>query len=288
MDATRQQREKYLRPLVEGRWTRCLAMTEETGGSDLSLMRTTATRRADGTWTLTGSKFMIGNAADADVAVVLARAEGECEGGPTFFVFPTTTPGWRVGQRLHGMDPGYRAYEVFLEDIELTDDDIVGGPAEIGGAIGQVTEHMAYGRIAMAARAVGLAAFALDTARGYADRRISAGGKLSEKQYVREFIVSSDVKVEAARALVRQAADALDEGRVAARDAAIAKLFATESACEVVDAAIQTLGARGWLTEYGLERVYREVRGFRIADGASEVLKETIFFLPPTAPFRVG
>lgn len=280
LDGTEAQKERWLRPLVEGRWTRCLAMTEETGGSDLSAMQTKAVRSSSG-WRLSGRKFMIGNAAQADVAVILANAAADHASGPTFFICATDTPGWNVQRRLPGMDPNYWAYDVELADIELDDDAVIGGPDHVGGAIGKVTEWMAYGRLAMAARAVGLSRYAWGIARTFAGQREIAGGKLSDKQYIREFIVRSDVKIEAARCLVRRAAQALDDGRVAVREAAMAKLFATESACEIIDDAIQTLGARGWLSEYGLEQIYREARAFRIADGASEVLKETIFYLPP-------
>lgn len=280
LDGTAEQKERWLRPLVEGRWTRCLAMTEEGGGSNLSALQTTAVRSAD-RWRLSGRKFMIGNADQADVAIVLANASADGAEGPTFFVFGTDTPGWKVGRRLPGMDPNYKAYEVELDGVVLDDDAVIGGPDHVGGAIGKVSEWMAYGRLAMAARAVGLSRYAWGVARSYARQREVSGGKLSDKQYIREFIVRSDVKIEAARCLVRQAAQACDEGRLAVRDAAIAKLFATESACEIIDDAIQTLGARGWLSEYGLEQTYREARAFRIADGSSEVLKETIFHLPP-------
>lgn len=280
MDGTEAQRQRWLRPLVEGVWTRSLAMTEEGGGSDLSQMRTTATRTPAGGWTLSGRKFLIGNAAFADVAIVLANTVGSVPSGPTFFVFGTDTPGWKVLRRLPGMDPHYWAFEVELDSIPLTDDAVIGGPTQVGNGIGKVSEWMAYGRLAMAARAVGLSRYALGVARRYAAQRAVNGGRLDGKQYIREFLVRSDVKIEASRCLVHKAAAAVDAGRVAVREAAVAKLFATESACQVIDDAIQTLGGRGWLSEYGLEQVYREARAFRIADGASELLKETIFHLP--------
>jgi alkylation response protein AidB-like acyl-CoA dehydrogenase len=280
MDATGTQKERWLRPLVEGTWTRCLAMTEETGGSDLSRMRTTATRTAEGGWSLSGRKFLIGNAAFADLAIVLANAVGPEVSGPTFFTFATDTPGWKVLRRLPGMDPHYWAFEVELDGISLTDDAVIGGPAQIGGGIGKVSEWMAYGRLAMAARAVGLSRYAFGVAGRYAAQRHISGGTLDSKQYIREFLVRSDVKIEAARCLVDKAAAAIDAGKVAVREAAVAKLYATESACQVIDDAMQVLGGKGWLSEYGLEPVYREARAFRIADGASELLKETIFHLP--------
>ncbi|MEV2279004.1 acyl-CoA dehydrogenase family protein [Nocardiopsis sp. NPDC049922] len=285
MQATPEQRERWLRPLVEGRWTRCLAMTEESGGSDLGAMRTTATWTGDG-WELNGRKFLIGNAADAEVAIVLAHAVGGRASGPSFFIFRTTAPGWRVLRRLPGMDPKYKAYEVEIDGVRLPESAVIGGSGQVGAGIGKVSEGMAYGRLAMAARAVGLARYALGVARRHASERVIGGGRLSDNQYIREFLVRSDVAVEASRCLVRRAAAALDEGAVAVREAAMAKLFATESACQVADDAMQTLGGRGWLAEYRLEQVYRELRAFRIADGASELLKETIFHLPPVTPLR--
>jgi acyl-CoA dehydrogenase len=280
MDATSQQRHTWLPPLIGGRLTRCLAMTEQAAGSDLNGMRATATRTSAG-WTLSGRKFLISNAAGADLAIVLAQAVDGDHLGPTFFVFPTDVPGWRVLRRLPGMNPLADQYEVELAGIDLTDAAVLGGPARVGGATGMALEWMAHGRIAIAARAVGLSRWALGVARRHAHARTIAGTRLSEHQYIREFIVGSYVKIEAARCLVRQAAAAVDSGRLAAREAATAKLYATESACEVIDDAIQVLGGRGWLTEYGLDWAYAEARMFRLVDGASEVMKETIFHLLP-------
>lgn len=280
MDATPQQRDAWLPPLIEGRLTRCLAMTEQAAGSNLNGIRATATRTSGG-WILSGRKFLISNAAEADLAIVLAQAVNGDHLGPTFFVFQTHVPGWRVLRRLPGMNPLADQYEVELADIELTDAAILGGPARMGGASGMALEWMAHGRIAIAARAVGLSRWALGVARRHAHTRVIAGTRLSEHQYTREHIVSSYVKIEAARCLVHQAAAAVDSGCLAAREAATAKLYATESACEVIDDAIQVMGGRGWLTEYGLDRAYAEARMFRLVDGASEVMKETIFHLLP-------
>jgi alkylation response protein AidB-like acyl-CoA dehydrogenase len=280
LSATPEQRGRWLRPLVEGRWTRCLAMTEERGGSDLTALSTTAIRSAD-KWVLSGRKFLISNAAQADVAIVLAHAVSERAAGPTFFVFATNTPGWKIVRGLPGMDPLYTQYEVELDSVELNDAAIVGGADRVGGAAGVASEWLPYGRVCLAARAVGLGRWALNVARKHADARVVFGAKLSEKQYIREFIVRSDIKIEAARALLAKAAAALDEGRLAVREAAMAKVCATESACEVIDDAMQVLGGRGWLVEYGLERAYREARLLRIVDGTSEMLKETLFHMPP-------
>ncbi|MGN9909271.1 acyl-CoA dehydrogenase family protein [Phytohabitans sp. LJ34] len=280
LSATPEQRERWLRPLVDGRLTRCLAMTEERGGSDLTRVASSATW-SGGKWVLTGRKFLISNAAQADVAIVLVRAVGARVEGPTFFVFGTDTPGWRVVRALPGMDPLYTQYEVELDAIELPEDAVVGGPERVGGAAGVASEWLPFGRICLAARAVGLARWALNVARRHADQRVVFGVRLSEKQYIREFIVRSDIKVEASRALLRKAAAALDAGHLAVREAAMAKLCATEAACEVIDDAMQVLGGRGWLVEYGLERAYREARLLRIVDGTSEMLKETVFHMPP-------
>ncbi len=278
---TPEQQERWMRPLIEGRKTRCLAMTEERCGSDLTEVSTTASR-SGGRWVLTGRKFLVSNAAQADLAIVFARAEGDAGSGATYFVFDTTTPGWNVVRRLPGMDQYADQYEVELDGIELDDDAVLGGLERVGGAAGLASELLPYGRISLAARAVGMSRYSLDVARRHAAGRRLAGARLSEKQYIREFIVRSDVKLEAARCLVKLAAEAVDEGRLAVREAAMAKLYASEAACEIVDDAMQVLGGRGWLTEYGLEQIYREARLLRIVDGTSELLKETIFYLPPS------
>ncbi|GAA2005528.1 acyl-CoA dehydrogenase family protein [Catenulispora subtropica] len=283
LEGTPAQQEKWLRPLIDGVTTRCLAMTEERGGSDLTRVQTRAVRR-DGTWVLSGRKYLISNAARADVAIVLARAEGDAGEGPTMFVLGTDTPGWKVVRELPGMDAHVDQYEVELDGVELGDDAVIGGLDRVGGGAGLASEYLPYGRTSMAARAVGMARYALGVARRHAEERVVFGVPLSEKQFIREFIVRSDVKIEAARCLVRLAADAIDRDRLAVREAAMAKLYATEAACEVVDDAMQVLGGRGWLVEFGLEQLYREVRLMRIVDGTSEMLKETVFNLPPTTP----
>lgn len=284
MDATPDQQRTWLRPLVDGRLTRCLAMTEDGAGSDVSDLRTTAIRTPGG-WRLSGRKFLISNAAAADVAIVLASARDGAGLGPTFFILRTDVAGWRVTRRLPGMNPLADQYEVELDSIDVTDAAVIGGPRRVGGATGMALEWMAHGRVAIAARAVGLSRWALAVARRHAAARTIGGTRLDERQYIREFIVRSHVKIESARCLVQQAATAIDGGRLAARQAAMAKLSATEAACEVVDDAIQVLGGRGWLSEYGLEKAYADARMFRLVDGASEVMKETIFhLLPPVAP----
>ncbi|MFD7507750.1 acyl-CoA dehydrogenase family protein [Streptomyces sp. NPDC059853] len=280
LEGTPEQRECWLRPLVEGRWTRCLAMTEEQGGSDLSALRTTATW-TDGRWVLSGRKYMISNAAHADMAIVLANAVGRGRGGPTFFAFTTDASGWKILRRLPGMDEQYHQYEIELDSVVLSEAAVLGGPGKIGSATGMATQWLPYGRVNIAARSVGLSRWALGVARQHAAERVIGSGKLSDKQYIREFIVRSHVKIEAARLLVRQAAMALDKGEIGVRQAAVAKLYATESACEVIDDAMQTLGGRGWLREFGLEQAYREARVSRMVDGASELLKETVFHLLP-------
>jgi alkylation response protein AidB-like acyl-CoA dehydrogenase len=280
---TPEQQERWMRPLIEGRTTRCLAMTEERCGSDLTEVGTTATRTG-GRWVLTGRKFLISNAAQADLAIVFAQAEGDAGSGGTYFVFDTAMPGWNIVRRMPGMDPYADQYEVELDGLELDDNAVLGGLERVGGAAGLASEWLSYGRISLAARAVGMSRYSFDVARRHAADRRLAGTRLNQKQYIREFIVRSDVKLEAARCLLRLAADAIDDGRLAVREAAMAKLYATEAACEIVDDAMQVLGGRGWLTEYGLEQIYREARLLRIVDGTSELLKETIFHLPPSRP----
>jgi alkylation response protein AidB-like acyl-CoA dehydrogenase len=186
---------------------------------------------------------------------------------------------------MPGMNPLFNQYEVELDSIELPDAAVIG---RIGGGVGMALEWMSHGRVAIAARAVGLSRWALGVARRHAHDRVVSGARLDDKQHIREFIVRSHVKIEAARALVGAAAAALDEGRLAAREAAVAKLYATESACEVIDDAIQVLGGRGWLTEYRLAEAYGEARMFRLVDGASEVLKESIFHLLPAGTVPGG
>lgn len=281
------QRATWQRPLVAGTLTRCVAMTEPDTGSALGSIATTATRCAAG-WRIDGRKYLVSNAAAAEVAIVLANAVGPGRHGPTYFVFGTDTPGWRVGRELPGMHPGYQQYEVELAGVEVPDSAVLGGAALVGHGLAAAVEWLPYGRLGIAARAVGLATWALRIARGHARTRQLDGAPLENKQHIREFLVRSHVRIVASRALVAQAAEALDAGRIATLEAAVAKLHATETACAVIDDSMQVLGGRGWLAEFGLEAAYREARLFRVIDGTSEVQKETIFNLLPSESPEIG
>ncbi|MFD0267727.1 acyl-CoA dehydrogenase family protein [Streptomyces sp. NPDC127106] len=273
--ATPEQRERYLRPLVEGTAVRCLAMTEPDSGSDAFDLATRAVRDGDG-WRLTGRKTFVSNAAKADFTLVYARTERpDGSWAPAVFVLERGTPGLTVGQRYAGLE-GEPVHEVLLDGVAAGEDALLGGRAALdkGTRIGQ--EALARGRLLVAACANGIAARALALGLGFARERMSLGRRIAQHQHVQEHLVASRVALESARLLTYAAAQELDEGRDAMEAAALAKLAAADAACTVVDRMFQVHGGTAWVKEHPLEYLYRHVRVLRIVEGTSEIQKVII------------
>jgi alkylation response protein AidB-like acyl-CoA dehydrogenase len=272
LHATEDQRERWLRPLVAGTTTRCLAVTEPDGGSDVTRQRTTATEDGDG-WRLRGTKCFVSNAHEADLVFALVRlAEQDV---PAVFVLPADHPGVLVGPPRHGLGDDLLC-DVTFDDAPVTVDALLGGRASIGAHQGWVTRSLSRGRIVVAATSNGIAARALALGVAHARDRASLGGPISAHQHVQEHVVASRVELEAARLLTFAAAETVDDGDPAVEQAALAKLAATDGACRTVDRMFQVHGATGWLRGHPIEHLYRHVRAARLVEGTSEVQKVII------------
>ncbi len=272
------QREAYLMPLVRGELRSCFAMTEPApgAGSDPAMLRTTATRvpgrgGAPGKWVIDGHKWFISGAVGAAFAIVLART-GD---GATLFLVDTGNPGYRLLRNIPGMD-GYQVGghgEILLERCEVGDGAVLGEPGQ-GFAYAQARLEPA--RLSHCMRFIGRAARAMEIAQDYALRRESFGQRLADLQQVQAMVADSHIDLHASRLLVQDCARRMDAGQSVKHESAMAKIFVSEAVWRVADRAVQILGALGISDDTPVSMIQRELRPFRIYDGASELHRATL------------
>ncbi|MDE3080190.1 MAG: acyl-CoA dehydrogenase family protein [Paracoccaceae bacterium] len=251
-----------------GRAVAGFALTEPGSGSDVA---NTATRaeRVPGGWRLTGEKTYISNGGIADVYVVFARS-GEAPGakGLSAFLLPADTPGLRVAERIEVIAPNPLA-RLSLAGVDLPEDALIGAP---GDGFKIAMSVLDVFRTTVGAAALGFARRALDEAMARVKARRIAGAPMAELQMVQGHIADMALQVDAAALLIYRAAWAKDMGAARiSREAAMAKLYATEAAQKVIDAAVQLHGGDGVRHGETVERLYREIRALRIYEGASDV-----------------
>jgi alkylation response protein AidB-like acyl-CoA dehydrogenase len=264
--------ERWLPAVAAGDAVAAFALTEPDAGSDAAALGLAAQRDTDG-WRLTGEKIWISNAPEADFYTVFARTTaGGGANGVSAFVVPGDRPGL-TGEHLEMVSP-HPIGRLSFEGVRVRDDEML-GELDCGFRVAMRTLDLF--RPSVGAFAVGMAQAALDAAVVHAGSRTAFGGLLKDQQTVSHTLAEMATRIEAARLLVYAAAAAYDAGetRLAAR-AAMAKLFATEAAQFVVDAAVQIHGARALQRGHLLERLYREVRAPRIYEGASEIQRTII------------
>jgi len=266
-----QQREWLLAPVLTGERSLAYAVTESEGGSDLGNLRTQA-RKVDNQWVLTGSKHFISNAGIADHILVLAVTDGQAPLRERFTVFivPRDVDGFSVSERYHTMGwRGHHLNALNFDSCGIPEDNVLGG---VGNGFNVIMTTINGARLNVASRCVGAAERALAKAVAFATERRVGGNRLAELGVTQEKLANMDVQLQAATLLVGEAArcgDAEDpEFRIAVSRA---KLFASEMANYVADTALQILGAAGYTTDYGVERILRDVRAFRIGEGTSEI-----------------
>ena len=268
------QKEAWLKPLARGEKLGCFCLTEPHVGSDASAIRTTAVR--DGNeWVLNGVKQFITTGKHADVAIVFAvtdKAAGKK--GITCFLVPANAPGYQVGRIEEKM--GQKASDttqILFEDCRIPADSVIGAEGE-GYKI--ALSNLEAGRIGIAAQCLGMARAALEAAVKYAQERESFGKPIFEHQAVNFRLADMATQLEAARQLVWHAASLKDAGRPCLKEASMAKLFASEMAERVCSDAIQVHGGYGYVTDFPVERIYRDVRVCQIYEGASDIQKLVI------------
>ncbi|MBL8491836.1 MAG: acyl-CoA dehydrogenase family protein, partial [Rhodocyclaceae bacterium] len=268
------QKEKYLRKLATGEWLGCFCLTEPHVGSDAAAIRTRAAL-VDGQWVLNGVKQFITTGKNARVAVVFAVTDpGAGKKGISAFIVPTDTPGYtvaRIEEKLgqHASDTA----QILFEDCRIPAENLLGREGE-GYRI--ALANLEGGRIGIAAQSVGMARAAFEAALRYAQERESFGQTLINHQAVNFRLADMATRIEAARQLVHHAASLKDAGRPCLKEASMAKLYASEMAEQVCSDAIQIHGGYGYVADFPVERIYRDVRVCQIYEGASDIQRLVI------------
>ncbi|WP_414711396.1 acyl-CoA dehydrogenase family protein [Sphingomonas sp. UBA978] len=273
-DGSQVQRDSWLPRLVSGEAIGAFALTEADAGSDAAAIRTRAVR-VDGGWRIDGAKQFITSGRIASVVMVIAVTDPDAgRKGISAFLVPTDTPGYSVDKVEHKL--GQSASDtcgIRFENCVVSDDALLG---EEGRGYSIALSNLEAGRIGIAAQSVGMAQAALETAVTYARDRRSFGKSIIEHQAVGFRLADLATQLEASRQLVLHAAALKDGGEPALQAASMAKLFASEAAEAIVSGAIQTLGGYGYLEEFGLAKIYRDVRVCQIYEGTSDVQRMVI------------
>jgi len=264
-----EQKRRFLVPLAKGEQLACFCLTEPQAGSDAAAIKTRARRRGN-RWVVNGAKQFITSGQNADVAIVFAVTDPAAgRKGISAFIVPTSTPGYRVARLEHKL--GQRASDtaqLVFEDMELTPDLLLGGEGE-GYRI--ALANLEGGRIGIAAQAIGMARAAYEAALAYAKEREAFGEKIIAHQAVAFRLADMATQIAAARGLMLDAAARRDAGEPCLTEAAMAKLFASEMAERVASDAIQIHGGYGYLDDFPVERIYRDVRVCQIYEGTSDI-----------------
>lgn len=268
------QKTRFLPGLIGGRTIGAFALTEADAGSDAAALRTRATR-AEGGWVLNGAKQFITSGKIAGVAMVFAVTDPAAgKKGISAFVVPTDRPGYGVDKVEHKMGQAASDTCAIRFDQLFVEDDLLLGGEGRGYTI--ALANLEQGRIGIAAQCIGMAQAALEIAVAYARDRRSFGKPIIEHQAVGFRLADLATRLEAARQLVLHAASVKDAGLPCLKEASMAKLFASEAAEAIVSGAIQTLGGYGYLEEFGLAKIYRDVRVCQIYEGTSDIQRMVI------------
>ncbi len=268
------QKERFLRPLARGAILGCFCLTEPQAGSDASALATRALRVGDH-WVLTGTKQFVTSGARADLAIVFAVTDpARGKRGISAFLVPTSSPGWEVARIEDKL--GQRASDtaqIRLDEVRVAADMMLGAEGE-GYRI--ALANLEGGRIGIAAQAVGMARAAHEAALAYAKARYSFGQPLIAHQAVAFRLADMATRIAAARLLVLDAARKRDAGAPCLTEASMAKLYASEIAEQVCSDAIQIHGGYGYLADFPVERIYRDVRVCQIYEGTSDIQRLVI------------
>ncbi len=272
--ATDAQKEKFLKPFATGEKLGCFALTEPGNGSDAGAASTTAVRDGD-EWVINGTKSWITNGYEADATIVFATTDkSQKHRGISAFLVPMPTSGLSLGKKEDKL--GIRASStcnLIFEDCRIPSDNLLGEPGE-GFKIAMMT--LDGGRIGIAAQALGIAQAAFEAAIAYSQERKAFGGPISNLQTIQFKLADMATRIEGARLLTWRAAMLKDAGERYTKEAAMAKLVASETSTFVTHQAIQIFGGNGYVTEYPVERHYRDARITEIYEGTSEIQRIVI------------
>ena len=271
---TEDQKQRFLKPMARGEQLAAFCLTEPEAGSEASAIRTRAQKRGN-KYVLNGTKQFITGGANADLAIVIAVTDPAAgKKGISAFIVPTDSPGYKVAklERKLGQRASDTAQIVF-DDMELTPDLLLG---EEGAGYRIALANLEGGRIGIAAQSVGMARAAYEAALAYAKERVAFGRPIIEHQAVAFRLADMATQIEVARQMMLHAAVLRDAGQPCIKEASMAKLFASEMAERVCSGAIQTLGGYGYLADFPVERIYRDVRVTQIYEGTSDIQRLVI------------
>ena len=271
MDGTVEQKAHYLPKLATGEMISSFALTEPEAGSDAGSLKTSA--RLDGDhYVLNGTKRFITNSPSADIFTLMARTDLDTPGakGISAFIVERKSPGLSVGSPDKKMgQQGAKTADVILEDCRVPAANIIGGVAGVG--FKTAMKVLDRGRLHISAVSVGIAERLINECVTYASERKQFGKAIAEFQLIQAMLADSKAESYAARTMVFDAARKKEAGENITLEAACAKMFATEMVGKVADRAVQIFGGAGYLSEYPIERLYRDVRLFRIYEGTTQI-----------------
>lgn len=271
---TEEQKKKYIPKLASGEWIGAFGLTEPNAGTDAAMQQTTAVDAGDH-WVLNGTKIFITNASYADVFIVMAMTDkSKGTRGISAFIVEKGMPGFSIGKKELKMGiRGSATCELVFENCIVPKENLLGG---LGKGFKVAMKTLDGGRIGIAAQALGIAQGAIDETVKYTKERKQFGRAIAKFQNTQFQMANLKTKVEAARLLVRNAAWKKENGLPYTTDAAMAKLFAAETAMETTTKAVQFHGGYGYTREYPVERMMRDAKITEIYEGTSEVQRLVI------------
>jgi acyl-CoA dehydrogenase len=275
IDGTPAQKEKYLPRIASGEWTAAFALTEPNAGSDAANIQTKAEKKGDA-YRLNGLKHFITNGDIADVVTVMAVTD-KTKGprGVTAFIVEKTFPGYAVGKIDKKMGiHGNNTSEIVFEDCEVPAANIIGG--EEGKGFATAMKVLEKGRITIAAVCVGTAQLCLDMSIAHSKQRVQFGKPISANQAIQWMLADMAISIYAGRQMLHHTAWCRDRKQKVTQQAAMVKVYCTEMVNRVADSALQIHGGMGYMKECPIERIYRDMRLFRIFEGTSEVQRMVI------------
>lgn len=273
-EATEDQKQRYLHPMLRGEKRGFFGLTEPSGGSDPArAIRTRAVRDGDD-WIINGSKVFISGADRAHFGLVFARTDAsKGRGGVTCFLVDTDMKGFHVRRVVHTLRSSHYATELQFEDLRVPNANVLG---EVNGGFAIANDRLSRQRVPYAAACIGVAVKAQELAIEYAKQRETFGALLATRQAVQWMIIDNEIDIRTSLWLTLAAADKVDRGEPYRMEAGMAKLVATEAGGRVVDRAMQIHGGYGMTKDLPFERWYREMRIRRVGEGPNEVQRHVI------------
>jgi acyl-CoA dehydrogenase len=271
LDGSQEQKSKYLPKLASGELLSAFCLTEPDSGSDAASLKTTAIRDGDH-YIINGTKRFITNAPHAGIFTVMARTSADIKGsgGISAFIVERDTAGISLGKPDHKMgQKGAHTSDVIFENVRVPASQLIGGVEGVG--FKTAMKVLDKGRLHIAALSVGAAERMLSDSLNYAIERKQFGKPIAEFQLIQAMLADSKAEIYAARCMVLDAAQKRDQGLNIGTEASCAKMFATEMCGRVADRGVQIHGGAGYVSEYSIERFYRDVRLFRIYEGTTQI-----------------